>query len=253
MFHSTIKEWISELEHIQKMVGFSNITCATLAVMCMSYTVHSLSNSQASTEENAPLSGNVTSPWNLVKSMKTSALYLLFSLHYTNQWCLQRRTYFNVLSVATHLHIYVRVYHVRNSRQEPKGKNWSKEHEEKCLLDCSSMISSACLLIQSEPPAFWWYHPQWSGPMYQSRNNQQSRKCPTDIPMRRFDVSSSSTGVPCSQVTLFCVKLTEIDQHIWFLVNSIHEHISIKLQSFLSCFPNLIVIFMSQYDELYSV
>lgn len=161
--------------------------------------------------------------------MKTSALYLLFCLHYTHQWCLQSRTYFNVLSVATHLHIYFRVYHVRNSRQEPKGKNWIKEHEEKCLLDCSSMISSACLLIQSEPPASWWYHPQWSGPIYQSRNNRQSRKCPIDIPTGRFDASSSSTGVPCSLVTLFCVKLTEIDQHIWLLVNSIHEHITIKL------------------------
>lgn len=94
--------------------------------------------------------------------MKTSALYLLFCLHYTHQWCLQSRTYFSVLSVATHLHIYFRVYHVRNSRQEPKGKNWIKEHEEKCLLDCSSMISSACLLIQTcllvVPPTVIWAH-----------------------------------------------------------------------------------------------
>lgn len=142
-----------------------------------------------------------------------------------------------MLFVTTHSHIYVRIYHVRDSRQEPKGKKWSKEHEEKLLLELL-LHDFFSLLIQYEPHAYWWYHPQWSGPIHQSRNNQQSRKCPRDIPTGKFDVSSSLIGIPCSLVTLFCVKLTKIDQHFWLLVNSIHEHITMKLQSFLSClFP----------------
>ena len=75
--------------------------------------------------------------------------------------------------------------HGRNSKEEPGGRNWSRDHGTVLLTDLLLIVCSACFLIPYRIIFPGWHCPQWSAPPPPSVINQE-KKCPTDLPTGQF-------------------------------------------------------------------
>ena len=100
------------------------------------------------------------------------------------------------------------VYHQKKSGQELKAGSWRQELKQKLRRkDAFSWFAQPALSRLPGPAAQVWHHLQWEAPSHITR---QSRECSTGWATCQSYRDIFSVTLPSSQVTLMCVKVTQI-------------------------------------------